>query len=76
MLAASEALRICPSPFGRGKGEGNKGARIIALTSVLSQRERKQIHTARCDAYCYLFLLLAALSSRSNVMSSHAAGSP
>jgi hypothetical protein len=28
--------------LGEGKGEGNKGAKVVALTSVLSQRERKQ----------------------------------
>jgi len=33
---------IPPSPFGRGKGEGRGNREIFTLTSVLSQRERKQ----------------------------------
>jgi len=33
---------IPPSPFGRGKGEGRVKQQKFALTSVLSQRERKQ----------------------------------
>ena len=33
---------IPPSPFGRGKGEGRGNREKFTLTSVLSQRERKQ----------------------------------